>query len=145
MLCDLDPADEAFRALGGRHRVCRIDRWSADAAGDGCGRVLDDLNRADLLPRSCTGRGTPGCFFFAAVFFQADADAIRVGIDSIPASERKRTVRVREGSSIIGSAWVRSPGRCRVVCCLDKPPVYALDDGAKLSSLNLGLVASGVR
>jgi TRAP transporter 4TM/12TM fusion protein len=33
----------------------------------------------------------PAVFFFAAVFFQADADAIRLGIEPIPASERKRT------------------------------------------------------
>lgn len=40
----------------------------------------------------------PAVFFFAAVFFQTDADAIRLGIAPIPASERRRTVSVlKEG------------------------------------------------
>jgi TRAP transporter 4TM/12TM fusion protein len=41
----------------------------------------------------------PAVFFFAAVFFQADADAIRLGIEPIPASERKRT------GSVLKEGW----------------------------------------
>jgi TRAP transporter 4TM/12TM fusion protein len=41
----------------------------------------------------------PAVFFFAAVFFQADADAIRLGIEPIPASERKRT------GSVLSEGW----------------------------------------
>jgi len=40
----------------------------------------------------------PAIFFFAAVFFQVDADAIRLGIEPIPAVDRKRTRSVlKEG------------------------------------------------
>jgi TRAP transporter 4TM/12TM fusion protein len=41
----------------------------------------------------------PAVFFFAAVFFQADADAIRLGIEPIPISERKRT------GSVLKEGW----------------------------------------
>jgi len=41
----------------------------------------------------------PAVFFFAAVFFQVDADAIRLGIDPIPALERKRA------SSVLKKGW----------------------------------------
>jgi TRAP transporter 4TM/12TM fusion protein len=41
----------------------------------------------------------PAVFFFTAVFFQADADAIRLGIEPIPESERKRT------SCVLKEGW----------------------------------------
>ena len=41
----------------------------------------------------------PAVFFFAAVFFQVDADAIRLGIEPIPALERKRA------SSVLKKGW----------------------------------------